>query len=74
MVMEEKPMPSGGFGRRIPAYTRFVVGIPVFGLFAGAVTAYSGEADRPFRDKAISNPVQADRSGAKRRGLGLKAT
>jgi hypothetical protein len=36
--------------------------------------AYSGEADHPFHGKAISNPVQADRSGAKRRGLGLKAT
>jgi type I restriction enzyme M protein len=42
--------------------------------FAKVLGAYSGEADRPFRDKAISNPVQADRSGAKRRGLGLKAT
>lgn len=36
--MEQTPAPSGGFGRRIPAYTRFVVGIPVLGLFAGAVT------------------------------------
>ena len=27
-----------GFTRRIPNYTRFVVGIPVLGLFAGAVT------------------------------------
>lgn len=36
--MEHKPVPGGGFGRRMPAYTRFVVGIPVLGLFAGAVT------------------------------------
>jgi len=36
--MEKTPVSGGGFGRRVPAYTRFVVGIPVLGLFAGAVT------------------------------------
>ena len=36
--------------------------------------AYSGEAGRSFHCKSISSPVQADRFGAKRRGLGLKAT
>lgn len=29
---------QGGFARRIPTYTRFLIGIPVVGLFAGAVT------------------------------------
>lgn len=30
--------PAGGLGRRLTSYTRFVIGVPVLGLFAGAVT------------------------------------
>lgn len=32
------PVSQRGFARRVPTYTRFLIGIPVLGLLAGAVT------------------------------------
>lgn len=36
--VKERPVTEHGFTQRLPNYTRFVVGIPVLGLFASAVT------------------------------------
>lgn len=36
--MTESANKPAGFARRLPAYTRFIVAVPVIGLLAGAVT------------------------------------
>jgi uncharacterized membrane protein YqhA len=37
-LMSEQTRSSSGFARSVPAYSRFVVAVPIVGLFAGALT------------------------------------